>query len=238
MIRSIEINPIELCNRSCSFCPRSAGYPNSNYVMSLDTAERINFRLIEYEYDQIISICGFGEPLLHKNLSDMVKVLTNGLSTKKVSIITNGDKLSRDVAENLSDAGVTHFNISMYDEDHEEYFKKMLEGYEVDCRHYYTKPTNEVNRIQIYQSSTNISLNRGCNIPSYKLFLDWDGSGYLCSNDWNKSISNGNVYTHSIEEMWNSDVMNTYREMLKNSRSMSPCSSCNVDGLLKDPNDE
>ena len=44
----------------------------------------------------------------------------------------------------------------------EEYFKKMLDGYQVDCRHYYTKPTNEVNRIQIYQSSTNISINRGC----------------------------------------------------------------------------
>ena len=206
--------------------------------MSLDTAKQINLRLIEDGYDQIISICGFGEPLLHKNLPDIVKILINGLSIKEVSIVTNGDKLYRDVAENLSNAGVTKFHISMYDKDREEYFKKMLDGYQVDCRHYYTKPTNEINRIQIYQSSTNISINRGCNIPSYKSFLDWDGSGYLCSNDWNKSVSNGNVYTHSIEEMWHSDVMNTYREMLKNGRSRSPCSSCNVNGLLKDPNDE
>ena len=238
MIKSIEINPIELCNRSCSFCPRSVGYPNSNYTMSLDTARQINSRLAEYGYNQNITLCGFGEPLLHKNLSDLVKIIISGISVNVVSITTNGDRLSKDVADELSNAGVTKFNISMYDEDREEYFTKMLDGYQVDCRHYYNKPTNEVNRIQIYKSSSDININRGCNIPSYKFFLDWDGSGYLCSNDWNKSVTNGNVYTHTLDEMLHSDVMNTYREMLKNGRSRSPCSSCNVDGLLKGPNGE
>ena len=40
----IDLNPTELCNRTCSFCPRadSSLYPNQNLNISLDLCKKIN----------------------------------------------------------------------------------------------------------------------------------------------------------------------------------------------------
>ena len=39
-LTTVEINPTELCNRRCSFCPRSdpSVYPNRSLHMSIQTA--------------------------------------------------------------------------------------------------------------------------------------------------------------------------------------------------------
>ena len=37
----LEINPTELCNRTCSFCPRGQGYPNKNEHISLEVIDKI-----------------------------------------------------------------------------------------------------------------------------------------------------------------------------------------------------
>ena len=48
----VEINPTELCNLQCSFCPRAHGYPNQNLHMSLDTAREIRNQLNDSKYSK------------------------------------------------------------------------------------------------------------------------------------------------------------------------------------------
>jgi len=45
----IELNLTELCNMTCTFCPRSADYPNLNLHMSLDTIDTIATQLNDYQ---------------------------------------------------------------------------------------------------------------------------------------------------------------------------------------------
>ncbi len=46
-LQSITINPTELCNRTCHFCPRSNPkiYPNRNIHINEDTVKRISDEL-------------------------------------------------------------------------------------------------------------------------------------------------------------------------------------------------
>ena len=86
----IDINPNELCNRSCEFCPRGQDYKNQNLHMDLGLATKIARELEEIEYDGTINICGNGEPLLHKDIVGLVTCFKNF----QVEIVTNGDKLN------------------------------------------------------------------------------------------------------------------------------------------------
>lgn len=40
-----------------------------------------------------------------------------------------------------------------------------------------------------------------CPIPFVTMFIGWDGHYYLCSNDWEKNVSLGNVFEHSFADI-------------------------------------
>jgi len=91
-LSSIEINPIDICNRSCSFCPRGQGFVNTKSQISLETIEAINKSLQELEYKGTITLAGFGEPLLHKKLKNYVQSLVNGVQLKQLKLITRSEE--------------------------------------------------------------------------------------------------------------------------------------------------
>ena len=91
-LSQLEIVFSDLCNRTCKFCPRSVDYPNTNDNMSVDDAELIKERLMEFDYKGAMTISGKGEPLLNKNALDCISKLKQW----KPFLITNGDSLLKD----------------------------------------------------------------------------------------------------------------------------------------------
>ena len=89
----IDINPTELCNRTCEFCPRFDPkiYPNQNLHMDIDIANKIREELEKLNWNGSINICGNGEPLLHKDIVGLVGALGDKIH---VEITTNGDFLT------------------------------------------------------------------------------------------------------------------------------------------------
>lgn len=232
MFSKLEIDPIDICNRTCSFCPRSIGYPNTKEKMNLSTAININKKLKDIDYSGIITIAGFGEPLLHKDLEHLIRTIIKDLNIQECKIITNGDYLDKTRAQSLKNAGVTHIKISMYDEDLSNYFSKFLTEFEVEYQKYFNGPDNLVNRNEIYSNFKDHCVERTCYIPFYKMFMDFNGEVFLCSHDWNKSVSGGNINEKNFEEIW--IKFNEYRKVLKSGkRSLFPCSACNAHGTLK-----
>ena len=73
-LSTVEINPTELCNRVCSFCPRSNPdvYPNRKLNMSVDTASTLAEQLVDANFNGDIHITGFGEPTLNP---DILKIM-------------------------------------------------------------------------------------------------------------------------------------------------------------------
>jgi MoaA/NifB/PqqE/SkfB family radical SAM enzyme len=109
--RRLAIAITTVCNLSCAWCYRF----DSHYTHTLDkempveTFEKIinntkgRFRLIH--------MAGIGEPTMHKNLCELVKIARR--ITDKVKITTNGTLLTKEMLELLEKAGLTDIEISI-----------------------------------------------------------------------------------------------------------------------------
>lgn len=238
-LQTVEINSIDLCNRSCSFCPHSSveTYPNKKLKMSLDTITAIATQLSEFNYSNRVSFVGFGEPFLNKNLSIYIQTIKSfNPSIKWLEVNTNGDFITRNKVEDLANAGCTHLTISMYDYDITEKISELLYGVDIilTFKHLYNHETIAlVNRKEIVNDTIYLGLSRQCYVPFYKMFIDWNGDVLLCNNDWGRESIIDNINNRSIKDIWMGDTLFTYRKLLyEYNRSLVPCNKCNIHGTL------
>ena len=234
-LQTVEINPIELCNRTCHFCPRSqTSYPNMNVKISLDTVHMISDQLSNMNYKNRVSFVGFGEPFLHKQLAECIRIIKDkNTDIKWLEVNTNGDFINRNNVSKLIDAGCSHLTVSMYDDDCSKEILDILEGLNI---HVTFKDIHTdiqlVNRIDIYNDNADLNLNQECYIPFYKMFIDWNGDVLLCNNDWKREGLLSNIFKNTISEIWLGNEITKYRSLLQDkSRSATPCNKCNVDGV-------
>lgn len=243
MLRAVEINPTELCNRRCSFCPRhdSKLYPSTNNHIGLDTVRNLCASLKDINFNNRVGFVGFGEPLLHRDIYSCIKVVRDMLPDLKwLEINTNGDLLDRETLENLHRAGCSHIAVSMYDRDITNRLMDMKEDIPINFvfRHHYDKSNNYnlniVNRSELLKGDAKNYFDTPCNIPFYKAMIDWNGDVLLCNNDWKRTKIYGNVNEVSFDKIWFGDELNEHRNKLLCSRSQcDPCKNCSVNGLLR-----
>jgi radical SAM protein with 4Fe4S-binding SPASM domain len=128
----------------------------------------------------------------------------------------------------------------MYDRD----ISKQIESLRGDIpiqivyRHHYRSEDNYnlelVNRKEIAFDNTYLNIQSPCYIPFYKLFIDWNGDILTCQNDWNRTLSFGNVNLSSIKDIWTGDLyLNFKKTLAKGSRTIEPCNKCNVCGIKR-----
>ena len=239
-LRMVEINPTELCNRKCVFCPRSESNLYKNQKKHIDPllCKNIGEQLQSFNFNGRIGFAGFSEPLLHPDIVECVRQIRTCKTAKWVEINTNGDILTRDLILELVDAGCTNIAVSMYDSDQTEYFTEMFEGTNMPLvlRHHYDSSNsynlNLVNRIDIVKNQEQLSIQRHCYIPFYKILIDSNGDYLLCDQDWKKATNKFNVSTTDILDFW-LDKINDYRRPLADKqRILYPCSACNVNGTV------
>ena len=70
-LNQIDINLTDLCNKTCSFCPRHSPevYPNNNQHMSVKLFEKVIHECLDVGFKRDILLCGRGEPATHKAVS-------------------------------------------------------------------------------------------------------------------------------------------------------------------------
>ena len=86
----IELNVIDACNRSCSFCPKSDPEiaPNTYLKMKLELVEKLCSDLKKIDFDGAFCLSGYGEPTLHNELH---VVLGAGYSRSDITIFKAAD---------------------------------------------------------------------------------------------------------------------------------------------------
>ncbi len=241
----IELSLIDVCNRICSFCPKS------DFDIAPNTYQKMNLKFINKLYDDLkdigfqgaFSICGYGEPLLHKDLVQFVNIIGE---LGGVEIVTNGDPLKPSLLKKIFESKATKLIVSMYDGEHQiDYFEKMINETGIDKdfvvlrnrwhnadEDFGVKLTNRVGNIKIGEQNK-IDVNRGCYYSSYQLLIDWNGNVYLCPQDWDRRLPVGNVMQDHFFEVWSGKIMNKYRiKHLTEKRDISPCNKCNADGKI------
>ena len=250
----VEISDSGVCNRKCSFCPRSnpawiEEFDNLEFIKK-DLHEKICKDLAAQDYKGIVVYSGFNEPLLNKNCYENIARTRAYLPDAKIELITNGDVLNLKRLIKLFNSGLSTILISVYDgpEDEEKFKKLVLEAglneKQYVIRNRYLPPEEDYgitmsNRAGLMSNAEHKikplveSLEEPCYYPAYSFFIDYNGDVLMCSHDWGKKNILGNLNLSSIYEIWTSANAKRSRENLYNAkRSFSPCNVCDVKGSL------
>lgn len=241
----IELSLIDVCNRKCVFCPKSDENvaPDTHQKMSKKIIDKIHDDLIEINFKGIISLAGYGEPLLHKDINYIVEKLSN---VSDVEIITNGDPLSSKKLQELYIAKVSKVLVSMYDGPEQIVkFKDLTKRANVPeemvilrdrwydkQNDFGVKLTNRAGTISVGDQDP-INKHSSCYYPTYQFLIDWNGDIFLCPQDWQRRVSMGNLMQETVKEIWVGKTFTKFRKnLLQGKRCNKPCSDCNASGTL------
>lgn len=241
----IELSIIDVCNRSCSFCPKADPKiaPNTYQKMTMSLVEKLTNDLKKINYQGSVTLCGYGEPMLHKGVFEMSKKLAEA---SFVEIVTNGDTLKSDTINKLYNSNVNKLLISLYDgPDQVTKFKKMAKEAKVpedfvilrdrwhgSDKDYGLKLTNRTGTIDIGNQDS-IGTFTYCNYPSYSVLIDWNGDVFLCPQDWQRKMTTGNIEKEDFFEIWTGSTISKFRKnLLEGNRCDKPCTECNAEGTV------
>ena len=136
--RSIHIDPANLCNFRCEFCPtgdldllKSVSRPSG--TMSLELFSKIMDdikRMCEKQKGQIgtINLYKDGEPLINKNLNKMVDIAKKSMVSNCIQTTTNASLLTKGKAIGLIESGLDRIRISV-EHVSDEGYKKLTKKY-------------------------------------------------------------------------------------------------------------
>ena len=246
-LRTVEINVSELCNRTCSFCPRSDPevYSNQKLFMSTTTGLELGQQLADAEYDGEIHVTGFGEPMTHPNICELLVSIAQNWSNH-IEITTNGDRLEAmpSLVGDLYASGVSRITIDSYDgAEQYHHLALMMRHYPEDrwrIRNHYDDPNKNKDELIAEYNFNNRAGNSAsaevidnpCYLPFYKTLIDWNGDLVLCCNDWQRASGRfGNINDTPLSELWlHEDLVNIRRQLSQGTRKGPACGSCNVGG--------
>ena len=241
----IELSLIDVCNRSCAFCPKSdeSIAPDTYQKMGRDLINKLYKDLKKINYNGSIALCGYGEPLLHKDIEYIIQKLSK---VANVEVVTNGDVLNPKMLKKLYDANAGRCLISMYDGPEQiEKFKNIISKANIpedfvilrdrwydDSQNFGVKLTNRTGTIKIGNQIDN-QVHTTCYYPSYQFLIDWNGDVFLCPQDWQRRKAMGNIMQEQIFNIWTGKTITKFRKNLLNGkRCEKPCTDCNADGTL------
>jgi len=248
----VEISESGMCNRKCSFCPRSdPDYDHVNEFITFELHKKLCDELSEVNYKGLFIYSGFVEPMLDKNIYNLINYAKKKLPDSRLEMISNGDALTdHNRLKNLYTSGLDRLQISLYDgeEQHLEFIKigKKLnltkKQYVLRARYLPQEQDFGItlsNRGGMLENAEykiparKKKLNKKCFYPSYKFFLDYNGDALMCSHDWGKKNILGNLIKDKFLDIWLSEKSKDSRKKLNNGeRTLSPCNVCDVHGDL------
>jgi radical SAM protein with 4Fe4S-binding SPASM domain len=118
----IEFETSSMCNRVCHYCPNAQVDRRShNIIMDEAVFNKVIGELAEIDYDHIINMSGYNEPLADHGIVGRIATARRMLPNVYLRIHSNGDYLKRDYLEELRDAGLSNIQVSIHRQPHEPF---------------------------------------------------------------------------------------------------------------------
>lgn len=251
----IEFNITGSCNRDCTFCPVSNPdvYTKTKDGITPELFEKIVRDLQEINYKGKILFSAFSEPLLHKQIEELIYIAKKYLPKIRLEMVSNGDLLTVKKLKKLYAAGLDTINVSMYDGAHQiEHFNKIVHEAEVPKetvitrRRYFengnygitiSNRTGLVNsneyRDENEEAVVDLPLKQPCYYPFYMILVDYNGDVLLCPHDWSKKLRFGNLKNEKLFDIWKANTLNSIRKKLSmGNRNFAACKTCDVLGTV------
>jgi cyclic pyranopterin phosphate synthase len=223
---SIECN--SYCNRFCSFCTRT--YDNREKVrMPLSLIYKTLHELSDVKFTGLISFHFYNEVFTDKRIFELFeKCKELGLNNY---LVTNGDFLTKEKVERLSNYNIKEFTLSLYDSkdrtDFEERSKKYISDFKLDCYGWelvilnggegFTNRAGYVNHVE---ETIKLPVKAACSKIVKKIDVRYDGEVVMCCLDYYGLHSLGNTKDQNIIDIWYSEKK---REQLANLAKGNRC---------------
>lgn len=114
---TVFIDPSGACNFTCNFCPcNMSDYMNQerHKIMPLQLFRKIVDDLAQFDKKiKVVNLFSFGEPLLNKDLPQMIRYLKESDVCDEIRTISNGSLLNPDLNQTLVDSGLDFIRISV-----------------------------------------------------------------------------------------------------------------------------
>jgi radical SAM protein with 4Fe4S-binding SPASM domain len=99
----IYIEPSGYCNLKCMFCPHGIdGKTLKKDIMSIGLFKKLIDDLSAFPSTvKLLRICGNGDPLMNRNIVEMLRYAREPKTTDRMELVTNGILLTSDLIKNL-----------------------------------------------------------------------------------------------------------------------------------------
>lgn len=260
-LKHVKVNPSNLCNLTCQFCPRGNPeiYPNENVHMTMETFRKILEGLSSIKGHFYFEMIGHGEPTLGKNFAQMSREL---YEAKKLypdmvtRLTTNGARFDRYVEEIALYDEIT---LDVYTDDEDVYWSQLVKYKHLnlincnminsvgklrlhwDCDSKEVTPMNgemllfdRTGKFEIPHLGPLNPPNHGfCVRPDEDITINWNGDYILCCEDWDHKAL-GNVHKESLHEYYTkNETLLQYRDKLNNNIRCGQCEGCGYPGNNK-----
>lgn len=189
----VFIDPCNMCNFKCDFCAPHKSEKAKNIkqqLMNMDMFKKVIDDLSKFpEKIKMLRIVGQGEPLINKELPDMIKYAKEKNVAEFIEIITNGSLFEPKLNRRIIDSGIDRIRISIEAIDSKGYeeisrakidFDKMVEN----LRDLY----NNKKQCEIYLKTVNVVIDTEEKIKKF-----YDIFGDVCDKIFVENV---------ISEMW------------------------------------
>ena len=123
MYSKVYVEITNICNKSCSFCPKNKRPPRRMTTEEFDTVTDKLQGVTKYIYYHVM-----GEPTSHPQLAEFIRIANS--KGFKSAVTTNGTLLSR-IGDKLIESGVYKVNVSVHSFESEQ--GEDYERYLADC---------------------------------------------------------------------------------------------------------
>jgi radical SAM protein with 4Fe4S-binding SPASM domain len=125
----VQIFPIYACVFKCCYCifsidPAKRGFISDKVVMDLDLYKKCIDDMVEFSNKiKVLRFVGIGEPLLHKNIVEMIAYAASKQVANTIEILTNAALLTSKMSDALISSGLNRLVVSLQGTTEEKYKK-------------------------------------------------------------------------------------------------------------------
>lgn len=123
----VQFFPIYACNFVCKYCVFSTDKANRGFVsdcvvMDIKLYRKCidDMKLFSDKF-KVLRFVGMGEPLLHKDIVEMVKYAADSHVAERIEILTNGSLLTNSLSLDLISAGLNRLLVSIQGTSSDKY---------------------------------------------------------------------------------------------------------------------
>jgi len=237
LFNKVEIETINRCNNTCSFCPVNHKYDTRKFSrMPTDLFEHIIQQLADLKYSGALALFSNNEPLLDDRLYAFAVYARKMLPNAYIYVYTNGILLTPIILLSLLEV-IDYIHINNYNSIPvlNEPIKKihsLLKEHEIT-----------ENRVAIHLRNINETLSNRCGnspnkpsgpmltcsciLPFSQIVIRADGNVSLCCNDALGQTNIGSINKQDISNVWNNKIRHDFCIKLRQTRkNISTCQKC------------